>query len=161
MYILRSVSKPGQRYFGITSDLKQRLEYHNAGRCPHTSKFMPWKVETYVAFSDERKAFEFEKYLKTGSGREFSRRRFWPAAEKPSYALPSLTLKQGLRRADYVLSSLDWLARRSPCLSASEDRAQSGRGGNQFEPFLKFLLKSKFLYQNRSCFRHLAKQQLL
>jgi putative endonuclease len=76
VYILRSISWPEQRYFGITSDLKQRLKYHNTGRCPHTSKFMPWNVETYVAFSDEKKAFEFEKYLKSGSGREFSRRRF-------------------------------------------------------------------------------------
>lgn len=76
VYILRSVSQPGQRYFGITSDLRQRLEYHNTGRCPHTSKFRPWKVETYVAFSDEKKAIEFEKYLKTGAGWAFSLKRF-------------------------------------------------------------------------------------
>ena len=76
MYILRSLGEPGRRYFGITEDLRQRLGYHNSGRCPHTSKFMPWKVETYVAFSDERKARAFEKYLKTGAGWAFSLKRF-------------------------------------------------------------------------------------
>lgn len=75
VYILRSISHPGQRYFGITSDLKQRLEYHNTGRCPHTSKFMPWKMETYLAFSDKAKAIAFEKYLKTGAGWAFSLKR--------------------------------------------------------------------------------------
>lgn len=76
MYILRSIGQPGQRYFGVTSDLRRRLEYHNSGRSHHTSKFSPWRLETYLAFSDRAKALAFEKYLKTGSGREFSRRRF-------------------------------------------------------------------------------------
>jgi len=76
VYILRSISQPSQRYFGITSDLQQRLEDHNAGRTSHTAKFRPWRIETYIAFSDEAKAEEFEKYLKSGSGREFSRRHF-------------------------------------------------------------------------------------
>lgn len=76
MYILRSLSHPGQRYFGITADLKKRLGFHNSGRCQHTSKFIPWTVETYVGFSDTAKAIAFERYLKTGAGREFSRRRF-------------------------------------------------------------------------------------
>jgi hypothetical protein len=33
-------------------------------------------VETYVAFSDEKKAAAFEKYLKTGAGWAFSLKRF-------------------------------------------------------------------------------------
>jgi putative endonuclease len=76
VYILRSVHHPDQRYFAITSDLRQRLTYHNDGRSPHTTKFRPWRVETYIGFTDEQKATAFERYLKTGSGREFSRRRF-------------------------------------------------------------------------------------
>ena len=76
VYLLRSVNHPDQRYFGITSDLHQRIADHNAGRTPHTAKFRPWRIETYVAFSDEHRAQEFEKYLKSGSGREFSRRHF-------------------------------------------------------------------------------------
>ena len=67
----------GQRYVGVTSDLKQRLADHNAGKSPHTSKFTPWKLVTYVAFSDERKAETFECYLKSGSGHAFARKRLW------------------------------------------------------------------------------------
>ncbi len=33
VYILRSMSRLDQRYFGITSDLRRWLEYHNGGRC--------------------------------------------------------------------------------------------------------------------------------
>ena len=75
MYILKSTSWPKQRYFGITANLGKRLKYHNAGRCKHTSKFRPWKIETAIAFSDENKAFAFERYLKTGSGQAFSKKR--------------------------------------------------------------------------------------
>ena len=49
-YILRSISCPNQRYIGSTSDLRNRLKAHNAGEVPHTAKFKPWKVETYIAF---------------------------------------------------------------------------------------------------------------
>jgi putative endonuclease len=36
----------------------------------------PWYIEVAVAFRSEAKARRFERYLKTGSGREFSRRHF-------------------------------------------------------------------------------------
>lgn len=75
VYILRSLSAPSKRYFGITSDLRKRLKDHNAGRSSHTARFAPWQLETYVAFTNKQKAIEFERYLKTGSGRAFSRRR--------------------------------------------------------------------------------------
>ena len=32
-------------------------------------------MKTYVAFSDETQAFAFEKYLKSGSGRAFAKKR--------------------------------------------------------------------------------------
>lgn len=48
--VLESLSKPGEYYRGHTSDLKQRLADHNAGLCPRTVKFRPWKVKIYVAF---------------------------------------------------------------------------------------------------------------
>ena len=62
---------------GVTSDLRQRIADHNAGKSPHTSKYMPWKLVTYVAFSDEQKAEAFERYLKSGSGHAFARKRLW------------------------------------------------------------------------------------
>jgi predicted GIY-YIG superfamily endonuclease len=60
----------------MTSDLTQRLAAHNSDKVSHTSKFKPWTIETAVAFRDEKKAVSFERYLKSGSGREFARRHF-------------------------------------------------------------------------------------
>ncbi len=77
VYLLESEAFEGQRYVGVTSDLKQRLLDHNAGKSPHTSKYVPWKLVTYVAFSSEQKADGFERYLKSGSGHAFARKRLW------------------------------------------------------------------------------------
>jgi putative endonuclease len=77
VYLLQSEAVVGQRYIGMTSDLKQRLAEHNAGKSRHTSKYLPWKLVTYIAFSDERKAETFERYLKSGSGHAFARKRLW------------------------------------------------------------------------------------
>lgn len=41
VYLLRSTSHPDQRYVGLTGDLKKRLAEHNAGKSPHTSKYVP------------------------------------------------------------------------------------------------------------------------
>ena len=76
VYILVSESDPSRHYTGRTNELTARLKKHNAGEVPHTSKFCPWRIETYVGFSDEQKAIAFERYLKSGSGREFARRHF-------------------------------------------------------------------------------------
>jgi putative endonuclease len=76
VYILVSETNDQLHYSGITRDLKARLIEHNRRKCPHTSKHRPWKIETAVAFRSEAKARRFERYLKTGSGREFARRHF-------------------------------------------------------------------------------------
>jgi putative endonuclease len=77
VYLLESDAVKGQRYVGITADLKRRLAEHNAGKSQHTSKFAPWRIVTYVAFSDENKAASFERYLKSGSGHAFASKRLW------------------------------------------------------------------------------------
>jgi putative endonuclease len=64
------------KYVGITDDPRARLTKHNAGEVTHTSKYRPWKMRTYIAFSDEKQAIAFEKYLKSGSGRAFAKKRF-------------------------------------------------------------------------------------
>jgi len=75
VYILRSLEHPDRYYVGVTADLRARLNKHNAGEVPHTSKYVPWAIKTYVAFSDEKQAFAFEKYLKSPSGRAFTKKR--------------------------------------------------------------------------------------
>jgi putative endonuclease len=73
VYILESLDSE-HFYAGITDDVPARLIKHNAGEVPHTSKYRPWRVKTFIAFSDATKAFAFEKYLKSGSGRAFAKK---------------------------------------------------------------------------------------
>ena len=77
VYLLESISDAGQRYTGITADLKARMVRHNAGRSKHTAKHRPWRLVTYLAFADRAKAIAFERYLKTGSGQAFANKRLW------------------------------------------------------------------------------------
>jgi putative endonuclease len=73
VYILESLD--GEHFYaGVMDDVPARLVKHNAGEVPHTSKYRPWRLKTYIAFSDEKKAFAFEKYLKSGSGRAFAKK---------------------------------------------------------------------------------------
>jgi putative endonuclease len=77
VYLLESVSHPGKRYIGKTSDLQARLSEHNAGKSPHTSKHTPWQLVVAIGFENEAKADAFERYLKHGSGHAFAKRHFW------------------------------------------------------------------------------------
>lgn len=74
VYIIRSCSEPGRFYTGVTADVNARIAAHNAGRSPHTSRFMPWELVVSIEFTEERRAIAFEKYLKSGSGVTFARR---------------------------------------------------------------------------------------
>ncbi|OJI09541.1 hypothetical protein COT69_00375 [candidate division WWE3 bacterium CG09_land_8_20_14_0_10_39_24] len=72
VYILECFdNKP---YIGCTNNLEERLNRHNKGEVPATKSRLPVKLTTYFAFSDKYKAFNFEKYLKSGSGRAFINR---------------------------------------------------------------------------------------
>lgn len=75
VYILQSLTSGERFYTGITDDLKARLSKHNSGGVPHTDKYRPWRIKTYIVFSDEKRALAFEKYLKSGSGRAFAKAR--------------------------------------------------------------------------------------
>ena len=78
VYILESNESGEQTrfYVGITEDLRARFRAHNAGEVFHTAKFGPWKLRNYFAFDDKQKAYAFEKYLKSGSGRAFAKKHF-------------------------------------------------------------------------------------
>ena len=76
VYVLRSDSDPSRHYVGRTADVDKRLEWHNAGLCGYTLQDRPWSIVVSLEFPDERAAAQFEKYLKTGSGRAFAKRHF-------------------------------------------------------------------------------------
>ena len=75
VYILQNEEPVPHFYVGLTDDLRTRLKKHNAGEVPHTAKFKPWRVKTYLAFSNADQAVRFEKYLKSPSGRAFAKKR--------------------------------------------------------------------------------------
>lgn len=77
VYLLRSIPYPDQTYIGFSENLKARLNAHNWGQSPHTAKFKPWKMVTYMAFEERGKALDFEKYLKSNSGKAFANKHLW------------------------------------------------------------------------------------
>lgn len=58
-------------YTGCTDDLKARIERHQNGYVDATKDKLPVKLHSYFAFPNKYIAFNFEKYLKSGSGRAF------------------------------------------------------------------------------------------
>ncbi|MEO5646457.1 MAG: GIY-YIG nuclease family protein [Candidatus Paceibacterota bacterium] len=63
-------------YVGCTDNLKSRIERHQNGHVPATKDRLPLKLKNYIAFTSKYSAFEFEKYLKSGSGRAFCKKHF-------------------------------------------------------------------------------------
>ena len=82
VYILRSLADRERHDVGITSDVDDRLKWHNAGPAGFTTAHRPWSVVVTIEFATEGEARRFEKYLKSGSGRAFTRRHFAPALEE-------------------------------------------------------------------------------
>jgi len=76
VYIIRSESNPTEFYIGVSQDPIRRLEEHNSGLSIHTSKFRPWSLQATIWFTNPKKAYPFERWLKSGSGRAFKKRHF-------------------------------------------------------------------------------------
>lgn len=76
MYFVYSLKCKDGFYVGCTDDIKERLNRHEKGHVPATEKRLPIILEFYFAIKDKHKAFEFERYLKTGSGRAFIKKHF-------------------------------------------------------------------------------------
>lgn len=75
-YILKSLKQLGAVYIGYTKDLKVRLVQHNDQKyLSYSKRFAPWAIESYFAFAYLDQAKDFEKYLKSGSGKAFMRKR--------------------------------------------------------------------------------------
>ena len=77
VYLIRSINFPDKNYTGYTANLEMRLSVHNSGGSKATQPYRPWELIAYVAFNNEAQAIAFETYLKSGSGREFARRKLW------------------------------------------------------------------------------------
>lgn len=73
VYILKC--SDNKTYVGCTDNLEDRLKRHQLGWVPATKGRLPIELVTYLVFQDKYKAFNFEKYLKSGSGRAFLKKR--------------------------------------------------------------------------------------
>lgn len=77
VYLLKSIKNPDRTYVGFTTNVKERLQKHNEGGALYSSEYKPWRLVAFVGFDEKEKAIEFEKYLKSGSGYAFAKRRLW------------------------------------------------------------------------------------
>ena len=75
VYILQSELDAARFYTGLTNDLTERFRSHNAGQVLHTAKWRPWRLKAYVALRGRVRAADFERYLKSASGRAFAKKR--------------------------------------------------------------------------------------
>jgi predicted GIY-YIG superfamily endonuclease len=76
VYVLRSDRHPTRHYVGLTSDVATRLQWHNAAQNEHTARDRPWHLLVSLEFRTSDAAGQFERYLKSGSGRAFAKRHF-------------------------------------------------------------------------------------
>jgi len=75
VYILRSKKDPKRLYIGLTANLENRIKEHNRNESRYSKSYAPWEEETYVVFKNKSQAVSFEKYLKSGSGFAFLKKR--------------------------------------------------------------------------------------
>jgi predicted GIY-YIG superfamily endonuclease len=61
-------------YTGFTENLEERFRRHENGQVPATKPRLPIKLIFYCGFINKYKALQFEKYLKSGSGRAFAKK---------------------------------------------------------------------------------------
>ena len=70
VYILFSETYQ-KHYTGFSSNLEQRLISHNFLGNDWTAKYRPWKLIFTKEFENKADAMRYEKWLKTGIGRDF------------------------------------------------------------------------------------------
>ena len=73
VYILRC--KTGQYYTGFTRNILKRLDAHNLGEVSFTKDKLPVELVHLSLFINDQKAYDFERYLKSGSGKAFMNKR--------------------------------------------------------------------------------------
>ena len=70
VYILKS-EKDDNIYIGITDNLERRLKQHNKGKNLSTKYRKPLRLIYHEVVENRNEARKREKYLKSGSGREW------------------------------------------------------------------------------------------
>ena len=74
VYVLKSTTD-GRTYVGVSNNVDRRLKEHNRGIVDATKNRLPFQLISFFAFENKGKAKDFERYLKSGSGRAFLSKR--------------------------------------------------------------------------------------
>ena len=74
VYIIQS-EKDESNYTGVTTDIRRRIKEHNGGGAKYSSTKAPLILKWYCGFPSKKKAYDFEKYLKSHSGIAFRNKR--------------------------------------------------------------------------------------
>ncbi len=69
-YILKSL-KDGSYYYGSSSNIEQRLKYHNSGRVKYTKGHLPYKIHYFEEYLSRKEAVVRERYFKSIDGYKF------------------------------------------------------------------------------------------
>ncbi len=95
VYLLES-NQDKSWYVGFTPDSPQRrLSKHNAGLVYYTKRKLPWRLIYYEAYLLEKDATGREKFLKSGSGRNYVKHQLKNYLSLPQSKSGELN-KQGL-----------------------------------------------------------------
>ncbi len=72
VYILQDERE--KLYVGYSGDLKKRIQDHKYKEVSTTKIYKEPRLIWYCAFVSKKRALDFEKYLKVGSGHAFTRK---------------------------------------------------------------------------------------
>ncbi len=65
----------GHYYTGFTRDIAKRLKGHRQGHVRATKDKLPIALVYFCLFANKQKVYDFERYLKSGSGIAFRNKR--------------------------------------------------------------------------------------
>lgn len=74
IYILQS-EKDEQFYTGYTTNLEERIKYHNEGKVQSTKQRIPFRLIYFEGCLNQQDATHREKYLKTSWGKRYIKTR--------------------------------------------------------------------------------------
>ncbi len=69
VYILKC--RNGTFYTGYTTSISRRIKEHKKGEVSYTKDKLPIELIHISFFSDKQLAYDYERYLKSGSGKAF------------------------------------------------------------------------------------------
>ncbi len=75
VYVLKS-EKQERLYVGMSENLNRRLSEHNSGKVFSTKGYRPWTIIHTEECSDSQSAREREKYLKSGYGKMWLKKKY-------------------------------------------------------------------------------------